>query len=1132
MPAPLPAADVEELLAQMGWVRALARGLLADEGRAEDLVQETFRAALEARPSGGPGLRSWLAAVLRHLGSNARRREGRLRHREAAAAKPEAVPGAAELAELAERMRGVVHAVAELPEPHRTVILLRYFEDLPPHRIARRLSLPQGTVRSRLHRALARLREELGTRYGREDLGAWLAGLLPAGASAGASLTPWISEIVLMTAKTKIAFAAAGALLVGLLLWKEFSEGPPPEVKEARTPTAASMPDLPAKQPEVAALAPDETPAEKRTGLAADRDGPRGGMRLRVVDSRGRPIPKARVQADNRSWYGFDAGLPKESWDALRHHEKFEDQEWTDEEGRVRLKGMRTDLPVLLYVAARGFALRGAQKKPEEGAADQDLGELVLAPGAWLQVTVRDEDGAPVKGAEVQLEAEATLPRGTLYFQTEKTGARGEAVFPYLLPKTQDLTVTAPGYLLFTREAVLPGAQGRTRVEVVLERGLAIEGVVLEANGSPASGVPVFVAPEGTDPRWLSGERALGFSETRTRTDSKGRFRATGLVAGRNYMVLARRGPTRWVSSESVHAGSHPTLTLPASFFVRGRLVLPGGEPARGGRIGFVNTQRPFDEAMDQLFQPVDEEGRFKLELAAATYGIFVQHPKGQGLLDPVEVEEETDLGDLTVPAGVPLRITVLSSWDESPVDLPMIRDDSVDVLVESKNLDPEIWRKKIREAAARRLPPRPVYEERNVVLLERLEPGHHRLMVSRQGFVQGFLEVDLEAGQPKEMTLHLDPASRVHLTVLKADGTPAADQYFILNPAAPGKLSSAHLTTGPDGLAVFQELAPGRYRFLFQSPEGYLHTHGDLDVRPGENHLHVVLPGRCNLTVAVSGVAGPLQGQQVRLAPLGEGAEIPDTTAKTGADGTARFPDLWTGPYRVTVERPGRPARQRKIELEQEEERLEIGFGEGTILSGRLKAPGAGTLEHGTVSLQGFGADPSQVETADYEKLRKERGLEESSGRTGCGTDGSFQFQGVEPGVYRLFGTADGYVYSRSIPVRVGGSPVKGVAIPLEPEARLVLNVKGLPEYAARHELDFLEIRLATSKGEEPLNLVQNYEKDGENVFEKVKPGFYRVRIYRGTFRGGLKKTLIAEIPVELPAGSTTLEWDASAQE
>ncbi|MFQ5749953.1 MAG: collagen binding domain-containing protein, partial [Planctomycetota bacterium] len=616
-----------------------------------------------------------------------------------------------------------------------------------------------------------------------------------------------------------------------------------------------------------------------------------------------------------------------------------------------------------------------------------------------------------------------------------------------------------------------------------------------------------------------------------TRTDSRGRFRATGLVAERNYMVLARRGPTLWVSSESVHAGSHPTLTMPASFFVRGRLVLPEGEPARGGRIGFVNTQRPFDEAMDQLFHPVDEEGRFKLELAAATYGIFVQHPKGQGLLDPVEVEEATDLGALTVPAGVPLRITVLSSWDESPVDLPMISDVSVDVLVESKNLDPEIWRKKIREAAASRLPPRPVYEERNVVLLERLEPGHHRLMVSRQGFVQGFLDVDLEAGQPKEMTLHLDPASRVYLTVLNADGTPAADQYFILNPGTPGKLSSARLTTGPDGLAVFQELAPGRYRFLFQSPEGYLQIHGDLDVRPGENHLQVVLPGRCNLTVAVSGVAGPVQGQQVRLAALGEGFAIPDEEVQTDADGTARFPDLWTGPYRVTVERPGRPAQQRKIELKQAEERLEIGFREGTTLSGRLEALGAGPLENATVSLHGFGADPSQAGTADYEQLERTRGLSESSELVHCKADGSFQFQGVEPGVYRLFGTAAGYVYSRPIAVRVGASPVKGIAIPLEPEARLILRVKGLREFAARKELDFVEIRLATSGGEEALNLVRESEKDGEVVFEKVEPGFYRVRTYRGTLRGGLKKTLIEEIPIELPAGSTTLEWDAPSR-
>ena len=45
-----------------------------------------------------------------------------------------------------------------LDEPYRTVILMRYYEDLTPSQIAEHLGLPAATVRTRLRRGLERLR--------------------------------------------------------------------------------------------------------------------------------------------------------------------------------------------------------------------------------------------------------------------------------------------------------------------------------------------------------------------------------------------------------------------------------------------------------------------------------------------------------------------------------------------------------------------------------------------------------------------------------------------------------------------------------------------------------------------------------------------------------------------------------------------------------------------------------------------------------------------------------------------------------------------------------------------------------------------------------------------------------------
>lgn len=52
-------------------------------------------------------------------------------------------------------------AVERLPEGERELIQLRYFDGLTSREIARRLDLPEGTVSSRMSRAIRRMRTEL-----------------------------------------------------------------------------------------------------------------------------------------------------------------------------------------------------------------------------------------------------------------------------------------------------------------------------------------------------------------------------------------------------------------------------------------------------------------------------------------------------------------------------------------------------------------------------------------------------------------------------------------------------------------------------------------------------------------------------------------------------------------------------------------------------------------------------------------------------------------------------------------------------------------------------------------------------------------------------------------------------------
>ncbi|MFJ7736984.1 RNA polymerase sigma factor [Lysinibacillus sp. NPDC097287] len=55
----------------------------------------------------------------------------------------------------------VQQAILKLPDKQRGVILLAYYHDLPQEEIAQILSIPMGTVKSRLHNAIKALKEEL-----------------------------------------------------------------------------------------------------------------------------------------------------------------------------------------------------------------------------------------------------------------------------------------------------------------------------------------------------------------------------------------------------------------------------------------------------------------------------------------------------------------------------------------------------------------------------------------------------------------------------------------------------------------------------------------------------------------------------------------------------------------------------------------------------------------------------------------------------------------------------------------------------------------------------------------------------------------------------------------------------------
>jgi RNA polymerase sigma-70 factor (ECF subfamily) len=149
----------DRLYSHHTFVSALARSLVRDPQVAEDIVQDTWLAAL-VRPPEDPGShRSWLSSCVRNLVRMHLRRADRRTD----LVEPAELSMPRSLEREHEWLRQtIVEAVVDLDEPYRTVIELRCYEGLSLRQIACELGVPVETARSRLKRARELLRRRLG----------------------------------------------------------------------------------------------------------------------------------------------------------------------------------------------------------------------------------------------------------------------------------------------------------------------------------------------------------------------------------------------------------------------------------------------------------------------------------------------------------------------------------------------------------------------------------------------------------------------------------------------------------------------------------------------------------------------------------------------------------------------------------------------------------------------------------------------------------------------------------------------------------------------------------------------------------------------------------------------------------
>lgn len=142
------------------WVVRLANRLTGNGDDALDVLQETFSYLFRKFPGFvlTASMTTFLYPVVKNLSIAARRK--RMRQAQLPDDGSHSDPAAPKVTDFARQRSELAAALAGLPEAQREVVLMRFVDGMTLAEIGETMGVPEGTVKSRLHNAIAALRKD------------------------------------------------------------------------------------------------------------------------------------------------------------------------------------------------------------------------------------------------------------------------------------------------------------------------------------------------------------------------------------------------------------------------------------------------------------------------------------------------------------------------------------------------------------------------------------------------------------------------------------------------------------------------------------------------------------------------------------------------------------------------------------------------------------------------------------------------------------------------------------------------------------------------------------------------------------------------------------------------------------